>query len=219
MKKRSVLFILSLLVLAANYIYTLTANKFGYPTPLGNKVAISNCQVKADLMGNFTNETIEMHTVDHNIKIIEATTLQGAVFGLGFVHATDRLWQLEFYRKLARGRLSEIFGKETLSVDKYVRTMGVPRMVENYLAIISDEQRLIVENYVAGVNKVAENLHYYPLEFYMFWQNFEPFTIEDSVAIQFLTTIFVSGDWFYEMVRERLLEVYSRDMVDRIFPF
>jgi hypothetical protein len=53
----------------------------------------------------------------------------------------------------------------------------------------------------------------------MFWQNFEPFTIEDSVAIQFLTTIFVSGDWFYEMVRERLLEVYSRDMVDRIFPF
>jgi hypothetical protein len=39
------------------------------------------------------------------------------------------------------------------------------------------------------------------------------------VAIQYLTTIFVSGDWFYEMVRERLLEVYTRDMVDRIFPF
>jgi acyl-homoserine lactone acylase PvdQ len=92
-------------------------------------------------------------------------------------------------------------------------------MVENYIAIISDEERLIVENYVAGVNKVAENLHFYPLEFYMFWQNFEPFTIEDSIAIQYLTTIFVSGDWFYEMVRERLLEVYTRDMVDRIFPF
>ena len=75
MKKRSILFILSLLVLAANYIYTLVTNKFGYPTPLGNKVAISNCKVKADLMGTLTNETIEMHTVDHNIKIVEATTL------------------------------------------------------------------------------------------------------------------------------------------------
>ncbi len=70
---------------------------------------------------------------------------------------------------LARGRLSEIFGTETLPIDKYVRTMGVPRMVENYISLVSDDERLILENYVAGVNKVAENLHFYPLEFYMFW--------------------------------------------------
>jgi acyl-homoserine lactone acylase PvdQ len=169
MKKRSVLFIISILVLAANYLYTLVSNKFGYHTPLGNKVAISNCKVKADLTGRLTNETIEMHTVDHNMKIVEAETVQGAVFGLGFVHATDRLWQLEFFRKLARGRLSEIFGSETVPIDRYIRTMGVPRMVENYIALVSDQERLILENYVAGVNKVAENLHFYPLEFYMFW--------------------------------------------------
>lgn len=110
-----------------------------------------------------------MHTVDHNIKIVEAETMQGAVFGLGFVHATDRLWQLEFFRKLARGRLSEIFGLETLPIDKYIRTMGIPRMIESYLSVIDDDELLILENYVAGVNKVAENLHVYPLEFYMFW--------------------------------------------------
>jgi hypothetical protein len=42
-------------------------------------------------------------------------------------------------------------------------------MVESYVALVSDDERLILENYVAGVNKVAENLHVYPLEFYMFW--------------------------------------------------
>jgi len=169
MKKLSLLLILSLLVLAANYIYTIVTNKFAHSTPLGPKKAITNCNVKANLQGQLTNETIEMHTVDHNIKIVEAETMQGAVFGLGFVHATDRLWQLEFYRKLARGRLSEIFGLETLPIDKYIRTMGIPRMIESYLSVIDDDELLILENYVAGVNKVAENLHVYPLEFYMFW--------------------------------------------------
>lgn len=128
-----------------------------------------------DLLGNYTNETIEIHTVDHNIKIVEAETEHGAQFGLGFIHATDRLWQLEFFRKLARGRLSEIFGKETVVIDKYIRTMGLTRMVENYMKIMNDEDKLILLNYCAGINKVAENLHVYPLEFYMFWQDFEPF--------------------------------------------
>lgn len=45
----------------------------------------------------------------------------GAVFGLGFSHAMDRLWQLEFTRRLAQGRLSEIIGSETLPIDKYIR--------------------------------------------------------------------------------------------------
>lgn len=219
MKKRSLLFLVGLLVLVANYFYTLLSNKFGHATPLGTKRAISNCHVKSSLNGTLTNETIEVHTVDHNIKIVEAETVHGAIFGLGFIHATDRLWQLEFFRKLARGRLSEIFGQETVPLDKYVRTIGLTRMIENYMSMIGDEDRLILENYCAGVNKVAENLHVYPLEFYMFWQEFEPFTIEDSVAIHYLTILFVSGDWFYELVRERLLEIYSRETVDKMFPY
>jgi hypothetical protein len=72
MKKLSLLLILSLLVLAANYIYTIVTNKFAHSTPLGPKKAITNCNVKANLQGQLTNETIEMHTVDHNMKIIEA---------------------------------------------------------------------------------------------------------------------------------------------------
>jgi len=47
--------------------------------------------------------------------------------------------------------------------------MGIPRMIESYLSVVDDDELLILENYVAGVNKVAENLHVYPLEFYMFW--------------------------------------------------
>lgn len=90
------------------------------------------------------------------MKIVEATTQLGAVYGLGFIHGMDRLWQLEFMRKLASGRLSEIFGSETVPIDKYIRLIGVPRMVENYLEKIDDNNLLVLTNYAAGVNKVVE---------------------------------------------------------------
>lgn len=75
MKKRSILFLVSIFVLVANYFYNLVVNKFGHSTALGDKKKINNCKVKTNLMGQLTNETIEMHTVDHNMKIIEAETL------------------------------------------------------------------------------------------------------------------------------------------------
>lgn len=59
-------------------------------------------------------------------------------------------------RRLASGRLSEIFGSETLLLDKYIRTIGIPRMVDKYFDHIDDSNLLILENYSAGINKVVE---------------------------------------------------------------
>ena len=65
--------------------------------------------------------------IDHGIKLVEAETMMGAVYGLGFIHAKDRLWQLYFYRLLVQGRLSELLGSTAVPLDKYVRTIGLPR--------------------------------------------------------------------------------------------
>jgi penicillin amidase len=111
----------------------------------------------------------------------------------------DRLWQIEFWRKMSTGRLSEIVGLEALSLDKYVRTIGINRMVKDYMSRISDEDLLILKNYAAGVNKLVEQIHVYPMEFYIFWNHFEPYTPEDSVAISFIMMKFISSDWFFEM--------------------
>ena len=48
-----------------------------------------------------SNEVIEVHQVNHGIKLIEAKTYEGAVFGLGYAHGTDRLWQMNFFRAMA----------------------------------------------------------------------------------------------------------------------
>lgn len=55
----------------------------------------------SDLDGGVTSETIQVHVGEHALKFIEAQTRQGAVYGLGFVHGVDRLWQIEFWRRMA----------------------------------------------------------------------------------------------------------------------
>ncbi len=58
---------------------------------------------------------------------IFASSDHDAWFALGYVHAQDRLWQLEFQRRVGAGRLSEILGEETLDADKFLRTLGTYR--------------------------------------------------------------------------------------------
>lgn len=92
-------------------------------------------------------------------------------------------------------------------------------MTDDFMTKISNEDLLLLKNYAAGVNKLVEQLHVYPLEFYLFWTGFEEFTPRDSVAINYLMMNFISTDWFFEMTRTRMLEVYSRSFIDKVLPF
>ena len=63
----------------------------------------------------------------YGIPHIFAISLEDAVFGLGFVHAQDRLWQMEMSRRIASGRLAEIVGAGALETDRFLRTLGARR--------------------------------------------------------------------------------------------
>ena len=68
------------------------------------------------------------------IPHIEAERPLDASFALGFVHAQDRLWQMEFQRRLGAGRLAEIVGAAALPSDRFMRTLGLYRHAEASLA-------------------------------------------------------------------------------------
>jgi acyl-homoserine lactone acylase PvdQ len=104
-----------------------------------------------------TNETINVYQIDHAFKLVEAETSLGATFGLGYVHATDRMWQMHFHRMVAQGRASEMFGSEVLPIDKYMRTAGIAEMAREHLKVISQSDLDNLEHYAAGVNKAARN--------------------------------------------------------------
>ena len=75
----------------------------------------------------------------------------GALFGLGFVHAQDRLWQMEFQRRAGQGRLSEILGDSTLQTDEYMRTLGLYGAADQAWQTFPPGARSLIEAYVAGM--------------------------------------------------------------------
>ena len=67
---------------------------------------------------------------EQGIPTIVAASERDAAFALGFVHAQDRLWQIEFNRRLAAGRLAEVLGPSALPTDQFLRTLGVHRAAQ-----------------------------------------------------------------------------------------
>ena len=90
--------------------------------------------------------------------IFAANKLDG-LFGLGYVHAQDRLWQMEFQRRIGHGRLSEVLGAATLPQDRFLRTVGFGRAARTAWASTPDWARQQVNAYVAGVNAFIATHH------------------------------------------------------------
>jgi penicillin amidase len=103
---------------------------------------------------------------------------------LGFVHAQDRLFQMEAMRRLANGELAEVFGPQMLETDKLFRTLGLRAHAENYVAnmdMTSPAARALLA-YLDGVNQYQAT-HKPPLEFNLLHIPRRPFTPQDTVSM------------------------------------
>jgi penicillin G amidase len=83
---------------------------------------------------------------------IKAENERDLFFALGVAHAQDRLWQMEFQRRLGAGRLSEILGWQTFGRDKFMRTLGLYRAAEEAYRNLSPKGKDSVDAYVSGIN-------------------------------------------------------------------
>jgi penicillin amidase len=86
------------------------------------------------------------------IPHIYATTPHDLFMAQGYVHAQDRFWQMEFWRRIGSGRLSEILGKSSLGSDRFIRTLGWHRTAAQELELLDGELREVLEAYAQGVN-------------------------------------------------------------------
>src|SRR5919201_6753631 len=92
----------------------------------------------------------------HGVPHIRARSALDLAFGIGFCHGQDRLWQLEFFRRASRGRMSEFAGPEALPVDRLMRTLGLGRVAARETDAISARQRARLSAYAAGINAAID---------------------------------------------------------------
>ena len=111
---------------------------------------------------------------------INAQNQKDAYLALGYVHAQDRLWQMELTRRIAPGRLSEILGKELLEVDQFFAGLGIEEAANKTIAALdkSSQAYLLTQAYLEGVNQFIEEGKT-PLEFTLAGVEKEEYTIRD----------------------------------------
>ena len=93
------------------------------------------------------------------IPHVFAANKADALFGLGYVHAQDRLWQMELQRRIGHGRLSEVLGAAALPQDRFLRTVGFGRAAKSAWASTPDWAKQQIDAYVAGVNAFISTHH------------------------------------------------------------
>jgi penicillin amidase len=141
------------------------------------------------------------------IPHIYAQTMPDLFFAQGFVHAQDRLFQMELNRRTAAGGLSEIFGELALQTDRAVRTFGFNRLGRADLANASPEVRQGLQAYADGVNAFLNHPRSkLPVEFAMLGHKPQPWQAEDSAIFSRLMIWQLSHAWQSEIVRAEIAE-------------
>ncbi len=175
-----------------------------------------------------TDGTVEVAGVSGPVTIardadgiprITASSERDAYFGLGFVHAQDRLWQMDFHRRLAAGRLAEVLGERGLGFDRIMRTLGLYRLAQKSLSLLSTEARAAVDAYSAGVNAyLASHSGAWPIEFYLLNYRAEKWKPADSLLWGRLMAMRLGRNWRSEALRAGLASRLPSDRIDELFP-
>lgn len=148
---------------------------------------------------------VEIRRDKDGIVSIRAGSEADAFYALGFVHAQDRLFQMDMMRRFVAGRLSEVVGASTLDIDKMMRILGLYRAADANLATLPNDMRVILDAYATGVNAFLETRDG-PLtpEFQLLGYSPEPWRPTDSLAWGRLMAWQLSGNWWQELLRYRL---------------
>jgi penicillin amidase len=140
-------------------------------------------------------------------------------FALGYVHAQDRLAQMDLARLLARGRLAEIVGPLALDSDRFMRALGLVARAEASHAALSAQARATLEAYASGVNAlIASHQGAWPIEFLAGFREPEPWHPVDSLLWGALMAERLSGNWRDEIARARQARTMTAAQMAELWP-
>jgi penicillin amidase len=102
---------------------------------------------------------VDIYRDRFGVPNIYASTMHDLFFAQGYVHAQDRFWQMDFWRHIGSGRLSEMFGDSQVDTDKFLRTLGWARVVQQELDTLDSQSLAILDAYAQGVNAYLAEHH------------------------------------------------------------
>ena len=193
-------------ILVLGLLFNIISKKSFYPTT--GEIAVSGLKSQ-----------VKVYFDDFGVPQIHAQNQDDAYFTEGYMHAQDRLWQMDLTRRVAEGRLSEVLGSSVLDFDKLFRTIGIHRFAYDWYSKISPESKKILESYTAGVNKFIET-HYnnLPVEFDALNYKPEPWKPENSLMLARMMGWDLNIAWYTDYIMGEVLNKTGIEKTSLIFP-
>jgi penicillin amidase len=149
---------------------------------------------------------VEIVRVEPGVPHVYARNAHDLFFAQGYVHAQDRLWQMEFNRTVGAGRLSALFGEGALEIDKVMYVLGMRRAAEKDWQTLSPGTRAILTAYADGVNAyLSTHRGRLPIEFTLLGVEPRPWTPVDSLTWGKLMSLNLSLNHPFEILRSHLI--------------
>ncbi len=151
---------------------------------------------------------------------IRAASELDAVTALGLCHAQDRLFQMDLVRRLTRGTLAELVGKEALETDRYARMLGLGAAADAEAAGAGTVARALLDAYCLGVNAWIDSRHFrLPLEYrILLRRSVEHWTPGDCATPIKFFALTLGHNWESEIVRARIIERLGADRLAELEP-
>ncbi len=160
------------------------------------------------------NAAVSIRRDEWGVAHIRASSASDVFFGLGYAMAQDRLWQLDYQRRLASGRLAEVLGPRSLASDLVMRTLGMAAAGERGWLLASEEERRLLESFTAGINHwrqtaISATPPLLPVEYELLEYEPAPWQPVDAIAVW-------KHRWW--LLTGRLEPVVVDDVARRILP-
>nr|WP_249208736.1 penicillin acylase family protein [Magnetospirillum sulfuroxidans] len=156
---------------------------------------------------------------DSGIPYITARSGHDAYFAMGWIHAQDRLWQMELQRRVGAGRLAEIVGEPGLKNDRFMRTLGLYRLAQDSVERLDDPTRNALKAYAEGVNAwINDNTQRLPPEFRLLRLTPEPWQPADSLVWARIMALQLTADWRDEALRGKLAATMPSRRLAELWP-
>lgn len=162
------------------------------------------------------NESVTVRRDARSIPYIEASNDADLYFAQGFVTASDRLWQMDLLRRVSRGELAELFGKQVLEEDKRWRRYGFSKVAEDSMATLNPQLKKALEDYARGVNAYIATLdkETLPVEFKILQYQPAPWKPTDTICIGKILADGLSSTWRSDLIRATIRNLPKEKLAD-----
>ena len=150
---------------------------------------------------------VDVYRDEYGVPLVAAGTERDLMFTIGYVHAQDRLWQMDLARHAGEGRLSELFGTETVPFDRLFRVVGLRRTADSLRAHLDGATMERLGWYAEGVNAcIASNRGRFPVEFDLLGHDPEPWEPVHSLLVARLIAWELNLSWWTDITLGAIAE-------------